>query len=245
MTPPALEVRNLHKRYGDLEVLKGVDLAARDGDVISILGSSGSGKSTLLRCATLLETMDGGDLAYLGRYACRDQGGKAVYASASELKKIRESGSSVPCLLLTARDAVEDRVTGLGLAEHDFRLMFNFAPGVLSGEGLERIYETPKGRRYRISAAADVPLGSRVLEGSEDPLGGWISYGYHVRVPAPQWTLAVQGKAPFHAATVIAPEDCRTALRVTGEQVELAFSGKYSGRLLLNGEEGIERIWNG
>lgn len=43
---PALEIRNLHKRYGSLEVLKGISLTARDGDVISILGSSGSGKST-------------------------------------------------------------------------------------------------------------------------------------------------------------------------------------------------------
>ncbi|RWQ69128.1 ATP-binding cassette domain-containing protein, partial [Bacillus cereus] len=47
---PALEIRNLHKRYGQLEVLKGISLTARDGDVISILGSSGSGKSTFLRC---------------------------------------------------------------------------------------------------------------------------------------------------------------------------------------------------
>lgn len=53
---PALEIRNLHKRYGDLEVLKGISLTAKDGDVISILGSSGSGKSTFLRCINLLET---------------------------------------------------------------------------------------------------------------------------------------------------------------------------------------------
>ena len=66
MTSPALEVRNLHKRYGDLEVLKGVDLIARDGDVISILGSSGSGKSTLLRCINLLETPTSGDIIVHG-----------------------------------------------------------------------------------------------------------------------------------------------------------------------------------
>ena len=59
---PALEIRNLHKRYGDLEVLKGISLTARDGDVISILGSSGSGKSTFLRCINVLETINGGDL---------------------------------------------------------------------------------------------------------------------------------------------------------------------------------------
>ena len=66
MTPPALEVRNLHKRYGDLEVLKGVDLLANDGDVISILGSSGSGKSTLLRCINLLENPHQGQILVAG-----------------------------------------------------------------------------------------------------------------------------------------------------------------------------------
>ncbi|HBM65596.1 MAG TPA: histidine/lysine/arginine/ornithine ABC transporter ATP-binding protein, partial [Pseudomonas sp.] len=45
-----LEVQDLHKRYGSHEVLKGVSLAAKAGDVISIIGSSGSGKSTFLRC---------------------------------------------------------------------------------------------------------------------------------------------------------------------------------------------------
>ncbi|MFO6015855.1 ATP-binding cassette domain-containing protein, partial [Pseudomonas aeruginosa] len=50
-----LEVQDLHKRYGSHEVLKGVSLAAKAGDVISIIGTSGSVKSTLLRCLTLLE----------------------------------------------------------------------------------------------------------------------------------------------------------------------------------------------
>lgn len=53
--PIALDIQDLHKSYGSLEVLKGVSLTAHDGDVISILGSSGSGKSTLLRCINLLE----------------------------------------------------------------------------------------------------------------------------------------------------------------------------------------------
>lgn len=63
---PALEIRNLHKRYGDLDVLKGISLTARDGDVISILGSSGSGKSTLLRCINLLENPHQGQILIAG-----------------------------------------------------------------------------------------------------------------------------------------------------------------------------------
>ena len=63
---PALEIRNLHKRYGGLEVLKGISLTARDGDVISILGSSGSGKSTFLRCINLLENPHKGQIIVAG-----------------------------------------------------------------------------------------------------------------------------------------------------------------------------------
>ncbi|MCG3857653.1 ATP-binding cassette domain-containing protein [Psychrobacter sp. Ps2] len=58
--PIALDLQDIHKSYGSLEVLKGVSLTAYDGDVISILGSSGSGKSTLLRCINLLENPNHG-----------------------------------------------------------------------------------------------------------------------------------------------------------------------------------------
>mgnify|MGYP001757320129 FL=1 len=65
MKPIALNLKDIHKSYGNLEVLKGVSLTAHDGDVISILGSSGSGKSTLLRCVNLLENPSQGQI-FLG-----------------------------------------------------------------------------------------------------------------------------------------------------------------------------------
>jgi polar amino acid transport system ATP-binding protein len=66
MSAPVIEIRNLHKAYGDLEVLKGVDISAPSGHVISLIGSSGSGKSTLLRCANLLEDSQQGDVLFCG-----------------------------------------------------------------------------------------------------------------------------------------------------------------------------------
>jgi len=63
---PLIEVRDLHKRYGALEVLRGVDVTARRGDVISIIGASGSGKSTLLRCVNLLELSQQGEIRFEG-----------------------------------------------------------------------------------------------------------------------------------------------------------------------------------
>ncbi len=62
----ALVVEDIHKRFGDLEVLRGVSLEAREGDVISIIGASGSGKSTFLRCINLLETPDRGRIILKG-----------------------------------------------------------------------------------------------------------------------------------------------------------------------------------
>ncbi|RLJ60212.1 amino acid ABC transporter ATP-binding protein (PAAT family) [Litoreibacter meonggei] len=65
-TPPVLEIRDLHKAYGTLEVLKGVSVSAQAGDVVSLIGSSGSGKSTLLRCANLLEDSQQGEILFCG-----------------------------------------------------------------------------------------------------------------------------------------------------------------------------------
>ncbi len=66
-----LEVRSLRKSFGSHEVLRGVDLAVRRGDVTSILGASGSGKSTLLRCLNLLETPDAGEILFRGESILR------------------------------------------------------------------------------------------------------------------------------------------------------------------------------
>ena len=63
---PVLLAEGIHKSFGDLHVLKGIDLTARKGDVISILGSSGSGKSTFLRCLNFLETPDAGRVVVRG-----------------------------------------------------------------------------------------------------------------------------------------------------------------------------------
>jgi octopine/nopaline transport system ATP-binding protein len=86
-----VEVRNLHKRFGNLEVLKGVTLAAREGDVISILGASGSGKSTLLRCINMLEIPDSGDVIVGGETIGLKQGrkGKMQPADARQVDRIR------------------------------------------------------------------------------------------------------------------------------------------------------------
>ena len=90
-TVSALKVDNLHKRFGDVEVLKGVLLDAAVGDVISMLGASGSGKSTFLRCINLLEVPDSGSVTVQGETIGMtvDRSGSPVPADMDQVIRLR------------------------------------------------------------------------------------------------------------------------------------------------------------
>src|ERR1700726_2086032 len=122
-----LIVEDLHKKYGDNEVLKGVSLRAKAGDVISIIGSSGSGKSTLLRCLNFLERPDA------GRYVLNDQpirlernrSQELIVADLGELRRMRVKLAMVfqhfnLWLHLTAlENVIEAPIHVLGLSKAD------------------------------------------------------------------------------------------------------------------------------
>jgi octopine/nopaline transport system ATP-binding protein len=87
----ALAVKNLHKSFGPIEVLKGISLQAHEGDVLSILGASGSGKSTLLRCINLLETPDQGEITVAGETIVmkKRRNGRSEPADRRQVDRIR------------------------------------------------------------------------------------------------------------------------------------------------------------
>lgn len=86
-TPPPISVTDLHKRFGNLEVLKGISMTAAKGEVISIIGASGSGKSTFLRCLNLLETFDRGDVRIMGERLDIRPGGKIDNRQADRIRR--------------------------------------------------------------------------------------------------------------------------------------------------------------
>ena len=92
-----LSMRGIHKSFGDLGVLRGIDLSLARGEVLAIIGSSGSGKSTLLRCINKLETIDSGDITIRGEKLCWTKDGEstATYASTADVRRILMSTGMV------------------------------------------------------------------------------------------------------------------------------------------------------
>ena len=81
---PIIQVENLEKSFGDLNVLKDVSFTVNKGDVIAVIGSSGSGKSTMLRCLIDLEKVSGGSILIDGEYLVQD----GVYAPSKTIKQL-------------------------------------------------------------------------------------------------------------------------------------------------------------
>ena len=92
-----LSMRGIHKSFGDLSVLRGIDLSLARGEVLAIIGSSGSGKSTLLRCINKLETIDRGSITIRGEKLCWTADGdtSATYASTADERRILMSTGMV------------------------------------------------------------------------------------------------------------------------------------------------------
>lgn len=93
---PVIEISDLHKAYGGLEVLKGVSVTAHRGDVVALIGSSGSGKSTLLRCANLLEDSQAGEIRFDGEpIRWKGEGPARRPADAKQVLRVRTNLSMV------------------------------------------------------------------------------------------------------------------------------------------------------
>lgn len=188
-----LEIKNIKKSFGeDLEVLQDISLAVEEGEVVSILGPSGSGKSTLLRCATFLEQIDSGSIAYGGKvYVENDTAGNA---KKPEHAKILEAQSN------------------FGLVFQDFNLFPHFSV-------LKNVMDAPvknqKRPKQEVEKEARALLAKMGLEGKEDAYPCELSGGQKQRVAIAR-ALALRPKMLYfdEPTSALDPEITVEILRV-------------------------------
>ena len=188
-----LEIKNIKKSFGeDLEVLQDISLAVEEGEVVSILGPSGSGKSTLLRCATFLEQIDSGSIAYGGKvYVENDTAGNA---KKPERAQILEAQSN------------------FGLVFQDFNLFPHFSV-------LKNVMDAPvknqKRPKQEVEKEARALLAKMGLEGKEDAYPCELSGGQKQRVAIAR-ALAMRPKMLYfdEPTSALDPEITAEILRV-------------------------------
>ena len=159
-----LEIKNMKKTFGELEVIKDISLSVKEGEVVSVIGPSGSGKSTLLRCATMLEKMDGGELSYLGERAAYEENGKCVYVSKADRKRIHKYFNLFPhySVLKNIIDAPMT-VDGISRKEAEERAEKLLAQLGLSDKRDAYPYQLSGGQQQRVSIARALALQPKIL----------------------------------------------------------------------------------
>ncbi|MCI8366337.1 MAG: amino acid ABC transporter ATP-binding protein [Eggerthellaceae bacterium] len=191
MTNAVVTLDNARKAFGKNEVLKDISLTVNRGDVLAIIGPSGGGKSTLLRCMTLLETLDGGSLAYGDLAVCTDEGGRAVYGSKEVLAKAK---------------------TRFGLVFQNFNLFPHYTVMKNITDPLICVQKMP---REQAEARAVELLGKMGLSGKEAMVPCELSGGQQQRVAIAR-ALAMNPDVLFfdEPTSALDPELTREVLRV-------------------------------
>ncbi|MDD6073750.1 MAG: amino acid ABC transporter ATP-binding protein [Clostridium sp.] len=167
-----LELNHVEKSFGDLSVLKDISMSVGEGEIVSIIGPSGSGKSTLLRCATMLETMDSGEVVYLGKKAVwTGADGKLAYAEKNEMKEIKSQyGLVFQNFNLFPHFSVMKNITDapIHVQKRDKDTVYKEARALLAKMGLEDKedaypYQLSGGQQQRVAIARALALNPKIL----------------------------------------------------------------------------------
>ena len=160
-----LEIRNIHKRFGALDVLRGVDIAVEQGDVVAILGPSGSGKTTLLRCINFLEIADCGEMIFDGERF------DLALSSKKDVQRLRKKTGFVfqNYNLFQNKTALQNVTEGLIIARKTPREQaMEIAMGALSKVGLaDRAQSYPSqlsgGQQQRVAIARAIATRPEII----------------------------------------------------------------------------------
>ncbi len=167
-----LELNHVEKSFGELSVLKDISMSVGEGEIVSIIGPSGSGKSTLLRCATMLETMDSGEVVYLGKKAVwTGADGKLVYADKNGMKEIKSQyGLVFQNFNLFPHFSVMKNITDapIHVQKRDKDTVYKEARELLKKMGLEDKedaypYQLSGGQQQRVAIARALALNPKIL----------------------------------------------------------------------------------
>ena len=167
-----LELNHVEKSFDGLSVLKDISMSVGEGEIVSIIGPSGSGKSTLLRCATMLETMDSGEVIYLGKKAAwTGRDGKVVYAGKNELKEIKSQyGLVFQNFNLFPHFSVMKNITDapINVQKRNKDEVYKEARALLKKMGLEDkedaySYQLSGGQQQRVAIARALALNPKIL----------------------------------------------------------------------------------
>lgn len=170
--PELLKIEHLRKSFDDKVILKDISLSINEGEVVSIIGPSGSGKSTLLRCATFLERIDSGSIAYNSEIAVQnDANGKAEYVGKKQLKSIQENfGLVFQNFNLFPHYSVLKNVTDapISVQKRDKEEVYAEAKALLKKVGLEekeKSYpcELSGGQQQRVAIARALAMNPKML----------------------------------------------------------------------------------
>lgn len=159
-----INIRGLHKRYGDRSVLAGLDAEVEAGAIVAVVGASGSGKSTFLRCLNALETFDAGRIEIAGHELTPGRSGRDLNRLRADVGFVFQDYQLFPHLSVLDNVALAPRVTGKLTRSDAERRALRWLERVGMGDrGGARPSELSGGQKQRVALARALAQGARVL----------------------------------------------------------------------------------
>ena len=166
-----LEMKHIKKEFGGVSVIRDISFSVEQGEILAIIGPSGSGKSTLLRCATMLETIEDGEILYMGQKAAWTENGKLFWAKKQQRREIESCfGLVFQNFNLFPHFSVIKNITDapIRVQKRDKEIVYREAENLLKKMGLADKadaypHQLSGGQQQRVSIARALALKAKML----------------------------------------------------------------------------------